>query len=195
MISITFDLSAFENRAKDIGGAVDQVPFALAGAMNDAVKNARTVLVTRTWPGHVTVRNKSFIGAALRTEFANKKQLKVAVFDNLSRGHLDLHAKGGTKQAKGRLAIPTSRVKRGSSGVVKSQRPTALKRAVLKGGLLFQAEGKGKSSRLRLMFKLQPTAKIKKDVPFREDFETAMGEGVRTAFGPVMRRAMASRRP
>lgn len=194
MISLTFNLGAFEQRAKELGASIDQVPFALSGALNDAAKGARQILITHTWPGHVTVRNKNFIGAALRTEFANKRSLKVAIYDSLQRGSLALHAKGGTKQARGRLAVPTARVTRGSSGVVKSQRPQALKRSVLKGNLLFQAVGRGKNSKLQLMFKLQPTARIKADVPFEADFRSAMADGVRTAFGPAMAKAMATRR-
>jgi hypothetical protein len=191
---LEIDLSSFERAARNMGGAIDQVPFALANAMNGAAFEARSKLIGDTWPKHVTVRNKSFMRAALRVEPANKTHLSVAVVDTLKRGHLKLHAKGGTKQAKGRLAIPTKRVVRGSSGVRKSQLPRNLKRAIIKGNLIFQEEGRGKKRKLRLMYALKPSARIRKDVPFYEDFATVMRREVAARFPGAIAKAMRSRR-
>lgn len=191
---LTLDLTALERRARDFGAAIDQVPFAISTALNDAAKITRSKLITETWPGHVQVRNRGFIRAALSTEFASKRSLSVAIFDKLGRAHLTQHVKGGTKSAKGRLAIPTARVRRGSSGVVRSQRPSNLKRSVLKGNLLFQAVGSGKNSRLRLMFKLQPTARIKADVPFDSDFVASMRSEINRALPGAVLKAMRTRR-
>ena len=118
----------------------------------------------------------------------------MSVFDILNRAHLKAHAKGGIKQARGRLAIPTREVARGSSGVRASQRPGALKRKVVKGNLVFQAVGRGKASRLKLMYKLAPSAKIKADVPFFQDFDRFMAEEARLAFPQAMAKAMRTRR-
>lgn len=191
---LNFDMREFGARSRTLSGALDQIPFALANAMNDGVKAARTFLVTNTWPTHVDVRNSRFIGAALRTNFATKGNLAVEIFDALGRGHLALHAKGGVKPSRSRLAIPTSRVARGASGVRASQRPANLKRKVVKKGLIFQAVGRGKASRLELMFKLAPSARIKKAVPFAEDFGRVMMRETRAAFPARLRQAMATRR-
>jgi hypothetical protein len=64
----------------------------------------------------------------------------------------------------------------------------------VKGGLIFQAVGKGKASRLQLMFKLQPTNQVKADVPFRRDFQRFMVEEVRREFPKAMMKAMRTRR-
>ena len=48
---IQFDVTACERRAWELGGALDQVPFALAGALTDAAFIARRHLVEQTWPG------------------------------------------------------------------------------------------------------------------------------------------------
>lgn len=196
MISVSLNLRDFERRAHEIGANVDQVPFALAGALNTAAFDARTVLVQDTWPTHVTVRKPSFITAALRVEPATKAHLSVSITDAAihGRGHLNLHAHGGIKRSKGRLAIPTKAVRRGPSGVVRSQRPANLARKVVKGGLIFQETGRGKRKKLRLMFKLQPSARQPKDVPFVEAFQHAMRNGIRTSFLEALAKAMRSRR-
>jgi hypothetical protein len=191
---LTLDLSDFERKAREIGGAIDQVPFALANAMTTGAFKVRDALITETWPKAVTVRNRSFLRAALRVEPARKDHLTVAIVDALGRGHLGLHARGGVKKAKGRLAIPTARVAKGASGVRKGQLPRNLKRAVVKGGLIFQAEGKGKNSHLRLMYRLRPMAKIKQDVPFVADFTRYFIAEAHRAFPATMAKAMKTRR-
>lgn len=75
-----------------------------------------------------------------------------------------------------------------------SQRPGAMKRKVVKGNLIFQAEGHGKATRLRLMFKLTSSAKIKPDVPFFRDFDRYMIDEARAAFPHAMAKAMRTRR-
>ena len=196
MFDLKIDSTMFERQAQAISSRIDQLPFALSRAMNVAVKDARQVLVNRTWPESVSVRNPSFLNAALRMEFATKGNLSVAITDaGLSgRAHLALHADGGTKTSKGRLAIPTNAVRKGASGVVASQLPSVLKRKVVKGGLIFQAYGRGKNSHLRLMYKLQSSASQPADVPFRSDFADAMLDGVRTSFPEAFRRALRTAR-
>ena len=191
---LTIDLSAFERRARELDGQIDQVPFALSKAMNQAARETRQKLISETWPRAVTVRKPNFLRAALMTEWATKANLTVAIVDVLDRAHLSLHAKGGTKQGKGRIAVPTAAVRRGASGVARADRPRNIKRVIVRGNLIFRAEGRGKASRLRLMFKLIPNARIKKDVPFIADFERLMTQSIRDAFPDAMAKAMASRR-
>lgn len=194
MIGLQIDFSAFERRANEMHAQIDQLPFAIATTMNDAAKATRTELVEQVWPKAVTVRNRTFMRAALRIEFAAKASLSVSIFDTLGRGHLALHAKGGTKLAKGKLAIPTSAIPRGAGGVRQSMRPRSLTRSVRKGDLIFQASGKGKNQRLRLMYKLAPSAKIKADVPFLEEFRARMLDKIDRGLPVALARAMASRR-
>jgi hypothetical protein len=104
----------------------------------------------------------------------------------------NFNAVGGTKHARGSLAIPTKRVRRGAHGVVPSQRPKALARAVKKGNLIFQAVGR--KGKLALMYVLRPFAQIKKDVPFYEDFAASMQREIMKRFPDAIAKAMATRR-
>lgn len=209
---LSLDLSEFERKARTIGGALDQVPFALAGALNDALFKARDHLINQTWPNSVTVRNPSFIRAALQVEKATKANLSGAIVDRLGRASLKLHAKGGTKQARGRLAIPSTQVKgqRGAKGVPKRLRPAQLPNTFRKGDAIFQRVGwqpKGNKlsrrragtaapdkRRVQLMYTLKRAAQMRKDVPFIEDFNRVVLAEVRRSFPARMARAMATRR-
>lgn len=196
MIDLKLDMSQFQRAALNAGGAIDQVPFALSKALNDAVKVTRDYLITETWPRSVEVRNQQFMRASLRMEFSDKRNLSVSIRDVLGHGNLELHAKGGAKRVVGRAAMPTPAAKahRGARGIQFNYRPMSLRRAVLKGNLLFQAVGRGKNSKLQLMYKLVRSVTVKKDVPFHEDFATVMRREVSRAFPIAMQRAMSTRR-
>jgi hypothetical protein len=194
---IEFDMSAFERRAKELRADIEQVPYALALAMNQAAKNTRQVLVKDTWPTHVTQRNSNFIGRALRTNFASKRNLQVEIFDSLGRAHLKLHDTGGDKSAKGRFAIPvTGQIKRTSKGVAKSKTPHALVLNTPKRALRITEKGifVGKGGRLTLMYSFKRSTQQPADVPFDQEFRDAMTVELRTSFPAALSKAMASRR-
>lgn len=207
---LTFDFRDFERAAKRLDAVADQIPFALARAMNDALAVARTEIIEQTWPKHVSVRNKSFIGAALRREYAKKGTLRVAIVESgpaAGRGSLSLHADGGTKRARtNNLAIPSAKLasRRTGKGVPKGMRPAVLPNSFKKGDVIYQRTGKytkaGKRSAakdtrgLKLMYTLKPSAPIKADVPFQADFDRVMTREVWRSFGPRIQAAMASRR-
>ncbi|GGC70663.1 hypothetical protein [Chelatococcus reniformis] len=199
MIDVKFDLRDFERMARQLGAAADQVPFALAGALNDALFKTRTKLISETWPQHVTVRNAGFMRGALRIEKATKGNLRGEINSSGvgDRGHLRLHATGGIKRAQGALAIPDpAKVRRGAKGVSKNQRPRALPNSFRKGEVIYQrlVAKKRKTGGLRLMYVLKPQATIKKDVPFYEDFRRSMIAEVHAAFPGAMAKAMRTRR-
>lgn len=210
---LTFDTRDFERAARNFAATLDQVPFALAGAMNDAVEFARSELIGETWPNNVTVRNKSFLNAALTTRGnrATKTNLRVAIDDRLGRASLPLHAEGGEKRPRGAaIAVPLPAVagRRGAGGVPKGLRPRALPNSFVKNGVIYQRTGSyhkagskkagggtaqdGRS--IRPMYKLAPTVEIRPDVPFESAFERAMWIGITRSFGPRLAAAMASRR-
>ena len=210
MGGLSLDMRDFERAARDFGAILDQVPFALAGAMNDALDDAYAELTTRTWPESITARNPSFIRAALTTRGnrATKGNLRVAIEDKLGRASLSLHAEGGEKLPKGKaLAVPSARIAgaRGRSGVPKGLRPRAIPNSFVKGNAIYQrigkyekagpGKGKGYDGRgLVLMYTLAPEAAIRPDVPFEPDFERAFRSGIERAFGPRLQAAMAKRR-
>lgn len=210
MISLNLNLSEFQRKAREMQAAQDQVPFALSQALNRAALNTRQVLIQETWPRYVQVRDRNFLRNALRVEMSSKRSLSVTV-TNVgasagNRGHLALHADGGTKQARGRLAMPDRKIlgNRGSKGMPARLRPKGIPNSFLKGGVLYQRTGSYKSGRggkpgaddrgLRLMYTLKPSASIKGDVPFRSEFRREMLREIRGQFGVAMRQAMMTKR-
>lgn len=200
---VRFDMSGFERAAAGIGLIQDEVPFALANAMTRAAFKTKDALARDTWPKHVTVRNNNFLRASLDVEpalardFRSGGTMKAEIFDAL--GHVDLKrlTLGGVKTGKSgpNIAIPTKRVQRTGSGAIRSnQKPRALKRTVRKGNLIFQAEGKGKNSKLRLMYAVRSRARIQPEVPFYSDFDRLYRAELYKAFPQAVRNVMKRNR-
>jgi hypothetical protein len=195
MIDLKLDLRDFTRAADRLAARIDQVPYALARAMNDAARETRKRLISETWPRHVTQRNTGFIRASLQTEWASKYNLTVSIYDKLNHGNLALHATGGTRTARGgRLAIPQGMIRRTSRGVSKAQTPGAIIARTPKRALRITPTGIfiGEHGRLRLAYKLQPSAQIKKDVPFKADFRKFFREEIDRAFPIRLAEAMRS---
>ncbi|MBL4791325.1 MAG: hypothetical protein JKY60_20535 [Kordiimonadaceae bacterium] len=86
-----------------------QVPFALAGAINDTAFDIRQALVDEWNLTFPKSRNKGFARAAFRVSKARKTNLTGFVFDTIGTGIVLRHAEGGTKRPRGGsqvLAIP-----------------------------------------------------------------------------------------
>jgi hypothetical protein len=205
MFEIKFDISDFERQAQRIGGALDQVPFALSQSLFEAATNTKNLLTQDTWPRHVHARNSSFLGWALGISSPSKSNLVVEIYDRRGFDFLKRLETGGIKQAKKgvNLAIPTSNVRIGARGVAKGQRPRDLSNSFVanikgRGPAIFQrTPGKGKKNKrgkLKLMYVLKPSVQIGAMVPFEEDFAESMRNELRTSFASAMSRAMKSRR-
>jgi hypothetical protein len=188
---LKLDLKDFERKARDLGAAIDQVPYALKNVMNDAAFGARLHLADDIWPGHVMVRSKNFMRAALRVDKATKGKLEVAVYDSLGRANLKKHATGGTKTARGQFAVPSKNVRVGPRGVVPSQRAKTLARSFRRGNLIFQRVGR---KGVRLMFSLVRSVRIKPDVPFYSAFSDYMRKEINAKFPDAIMKAMRTRR-
>lgn len=170
----------------------DQIPFALSGALTDAAFEHRKEQIDEIWPANMAVRNKRFIGAALRVEKASKTTLSVSIYDRLGRASLQQHARGGIKKARGRLAIPSEQIKRTSKGVSKRQRPAALtgKNIRVTQSGIFRAHG----GQLQRLYSFAPSAKIKQDFDFYPAFKSSMPALVHKFFPNRLRSAMRSAR-
>jgi tRNA A37 threonylcarbamoyladenosine synthetase subunit TsaC/SUA5/YrdC len=107
-MQIKFDLSAMQRVADRLKVAQDQVPFAMARALNDAAFETRRKLIEQTWPRAVTVRAPNFPAVALYVEKADKRNLAVAIVEQPTAVSLALHAEGGTKTPRKarRFAVP-----------------------------------------------------------------------------------------
>jgi hypothetical protein len=194
MFKVEIDYLNAQQVAASLGAAADQVPYALALALNRSAEVTRNLLIRQTWPGAVHQRNTSFIAASLTTKEsrANKQSLSVEIYDKLDRGNLLMQAKGGLKTPRGaNIAIPASDVPRGAHGVPKRLRPKNLQAAVRKKDALFQRDGKG---RLKLIYTLKHSARIPKRVPFFQDFEASMRRELLRTLPLAVEKAMRTRR-
>ncbi|GJD52479.1 hypothetical protein OPKNFCMD_5245 [Methylobacterium crusticola] len=191
---LTFDFSDCARVARNLGLIERELPFAMSKALNEAAKKTREHLVGDVWPSHVKMKNKSFVNASLRVEpskasdFRAGRAMAVAVYDRLMHVNMNRLEKGGIKTARGgKVAIPTARVGRGAGGAVRqNQKPRNLRRSVRKGDLIFQANGRGKNSRLTLMYKLQAATRIRPAVPWHAEFNKTMRDEMRVAFPRVV---------
>jgi hypothetical protein len=195
MFKVEIDYLNAQQVAQSLGAAADQVPYAIALALNRSAEVTRTLLIRQTWPGAIHARNASFIGASLTTREAraSKSSLSVEIYDKLNRGNLQLQAKGGSRvpRTSGTLAIPASDITRTAHGVPKRLRPKNLKTAVRKGNLLFARDGKG---RLKLLYALKPATRVPKRVPFYEDFYASMARELKRTLPMAVEKAMRTRR-
>ena len=195
---LTFDMRDFQRMARGLKAFESQVPFALSNAMTHAAFRTRELLITDTWPKAVDVRNRVFLRRSLRIMKARKTALRVAIFDDLNRDILLIHAKGGVKRPLKRgLAIPPGgTVSRGPRGVPKSERPKALLARTPKRALRVTSRGifVGLGGRLHLRYAFKTEAQVKPDVPFLADFEHYMRREIRPAFVKSIRKAMKTAR-
>ena len=193
-IRFEMDFAEVERVAQSMGAAADQIPFAIATALNRSADVTRNLLIRSTWPSHIKQRNPSFIAASLTTREARatKGSLAVEIYDRLRRGNLYEHAKGGVRVPRGgRLAVPVSNVPRGSRGVPQSLRPRKLANAVRIKDALYTRDSKG---RLKLVYVLKSATKIPKRVPFYEDYAASMAREMRRTLPLAVAHAMATRR-
>lgn len=195
MLRLEFDFKQLERQSLALGAAADQIPFALATAMNRSADVTRNFLIKHTWPTAIKQRNASFIAASLTTRDAraNKRSLSVEIYDRLDRGNLKLQALGGVRAPKGggNLAIPASTITRTSRGVPTRLRPKNLKNAFKRKGLLMVRDKKG---RAKLVYTLKPTTKVPKRVPFYTDFAESMRREMTRNLPLAIKHAMATRR-
>jgi hypothetical protein len=195
VFKIEIDYSEVEAMAKRLDATADQIPFAMALAMNRSADVTRRLLVQMTWPQHIQARNASFISASLTTRDAraSKGTLSVEIYDKLNRGNLVMQSKGGTRSPLGgsNLAVPSSAITRTSRGVPQRFRPKNMPTAVRKGDVLYAKDKKGK---LTLMYVLKHQTRIPKRVPFYEDYESSMRRELNRTIPLAFEQAMRTRR-
>lgn len=153
-----------------------RIPWSTKEALNDTIGGGRKRIVERTWPRSVTVRNRRFMGTAMRREFATIRKPKAALFDRLGRGFLTLQAEGGTKRPAGaHIAVPLRKVRRTAAGrVPKGQQPSAvLRRRNAFIGTVKSANPAiithTAAGGLNLLYTLVRSARVRKSFRFYED--------------------------
>ena len=205
-MSVLDNIAQVQKRLTDIERR--QIPFATAGAINDTLFDIRKQIVGVTAPRAFDIRNKRFLSAAIRVKKASKRNLVGEVFDHLGRGHLGLHARGGTLMPRGRhLAIPGRDIenKRTAGGAIrKALRPrtvlskSAKRRAFVttfKSGQQAIVRRKGKKRQpLQVLYLLEPRARIRKTFPFHADAERVARAQFKRHFNRRLRQALRTAR-
>lgn len=108
----------------------------------------------------------------IKIQPATRDRLQAAV--QTRADWLEIHETGGTRRPKRKaLAIPTDNVRRNKRQLIpRSQRPRNLARSFVietqSGPVLFVRTGKGKRSKIRALYSLEPQAKIKRQSTFYE---------------------------
>ena len=139
MKELTFDLRDVTRVTRNLERFANQVPFAMAGALNASAEIGRRTVIEVTWPGHVDVRDPNFMKAALTSkgERATKRRLRVVVYDRIGRANLVMHEVGGTRVPRpAHLAVPVDAVaaKRRSKGIPQALRPRNLANSFVTDG-------------------------------------------------------------
>ena len=196
MIHVEIDMREFTRKAQQMGVfATDQMPYAISKTLNDTMfQDTRPQIIGPTWSGAFHVRRANFARVSINIEKASKGKWSAGVFDSLGRGHLQKHARGGTKQARGQLAIPNQgRVRLTGRG--KSPKPRSLdaripRRAlrVLPGRGIFE----GRGGRLHAWFWFRPSAHLDKRFRFYEDFQRTAVNGIARRFPANLQHAVAT---
>lgn len=174
-VSVRSNISAVSKAIDAFGKR--QIPFATSQALNDTAFAVRKEIVERTYPDSFTVRNSRFASAMFRVGKASKRNLVATVSDVLGRDYMVNQAKGGIKRPRGRnIAIPSREIKRTGTGKVpKAKQPRNLLngkgyRTTLRSGqpVIAEKTGRGSAKRQRILYLLEPTARIPKRFPFYE---------------------------
>lgn len=199
-MEVVLDFSDFRRKAHQMGiFAEQQLPFAIANTLNLAMLGpggAREHIVRTVFPSSFDVHNHNFARAAFNVKKASKGDLSVELFDRLKRGHLEKHAQGGTKSARGSLAMPNwrgGRIKRTAAGskprprLIKVKNPRRALR-VVKGKGIFVGEG----GRLHALYWFRRQGRLEKRFPFYEAFARVAKRQVEFHFPQQIQQALNS---
>lgn len=185
--------------AQLVGAETRQVPFAISKTLNALAFEARQHVVNVTGPRDFDLRNRRFLGVALRVDPARKDRLEARIFDRLGREYLRTQAEGGEKMPRGTmLAIPAKAIKgsRGASGIPKRLRPRnlagAFKLKTRDGEYL--ARRTGRANRLEVVYLLERKAKIPQRFRAYEDAETLVRQRANAVFAEQLAKALATAR-
>lgn len=156
---VRVESKAVERSFRDIGRS--QMPFAISGAINDALFRGRRFTLAywrRTFPRR---KNDRFPGVVVRVRTATKRRLSGAIFDSRGLALMGIQIAGGTRRPEGggELLVPTENVSFTRTG---RPRRSATRNLIRINDTLFQRVGRGRNKTLRAMFHLARSARIKR---------------------------------
>ncbi len=193
-VDITSDIDVVIKKVGDFFRR--EIPFTIAGSMNDTMFDVRRRVVGSTYPKAFKVRNKTFPRILWRVEkiatggqysplpafkAGSISQMEVVLRQQLDRGYMQDHVEGGTKfprgsmiavPAKGKgLRLQTGRIgKRSKPRTITNRRDTFLMND--KSGQK-RYIAKRSAGRLEVLYTFTPQARIKPTFRFYSDaFDT-----------------------
>lgn len=219
MIQITVDTKAFSEAMDNF--QKNQLPFALKNTLNYTALDFQKAERDRI-AQNFTLRRPDFILNTVKIErgdFATKEKLEVIVSIDPTRDLLAKFEDGGVKESRnpqGSVAIPVDARINKNDIITPSNRPKAfqlqtvntkggyliakgLKRVFLiKGpdgkGEIFQRVGKGKTSRLKLLYDLTKRVPIPKALGFMGTAEATVNDRLQRNFDVAFADAMRTAR-
>jgi hypothetical protein len=178
-----------------------QVTFALAATLTAVAREAQAASVASI-ESTFTVRNnwdKPSNAMGIKALAATKDDLTAAVATRADWLHEEARVKQPQRPG-GELAIPTANVRRSKRDIIqRSQRPKALgaKAFVVKtrnGPVLAYRRGRGKNKQLVFLYRLKPSARIRKQSTLVEPTVRVFERRFGTIFEQQLRKAMATAR-
>lgn len=184
-----------------LGNFAGQVPFALASALTKTAKQGQDAVIQNLQDTFTLRTNwyKPSNAIGIRITPA-KKNDQVAEVRSAAKFLLP-HVEGKDKIPFGKfLAIPTDNVRRNKRRLIPNpQRPKNLKNSfilTLKSGLKVLAVrvGKGRRSTIRIMYLLEPKARLKKAEVFFEPVQKVVKENFENNFNESIKKAIKTAR-
>ena len=200
-----------------------QIPFAVRGAVNRSLFDARKMITKVTWPKAVTVRNRNFINAVMNVNTVNVEQAKMwgagllpvmtgslndkaTVGKGGDRPWLRSHAEGGVKEParSASLAVPSGEMQgylRAPTGKVRKRNKP--RQIVERKGFFEVGVGQKKLILRRTRGEKKPTlvftigikeATIRKSFRFHEDSRKVVLRVFPGHFNTEFKRALMPRR-
>ena len=196
-IELTFDAMPLRRMLSKL--VRDQVPFAIALALNDVAFEARREVV-RKLPEHFTVRS-THPGKGMRVQKA-RKRTPVAVVGSV-RPYMRSQALGSTErpQSSGTIAVPVGARPSPEAKTTRGKWPGAMLRkrgyyvAPTRSGVPGVWRRRGKRKPPELMWMFVKEVKIEPRWPLGEDVSVAVRKAWPKAAEAALRRAIATAKP
>ena len=190
---ITFQYDDLKKLDTMLDDAPARVAAALAEDLVSSAFAARTAIIQEA-PFWWHERSSGFLRNSLHLgPYAQAGDLQQSIFASILGGKLLLHETGGTITPTNAqsIVIPiTGGPTQTAHGIRPDQKPKALANSFRRGDIIYQRQGKGKGSRIKAMYKLQPSVQLPKDTHFNDVFETTIREEMSRNFAASMIRAI-----
>lgn len=210
-VSLSVDPFPITDLLKNMRKFKDQIPFAESRALNSMTLKIQAFEVKRM-PRVFRIRKnwaKAGTKFGVKAKFSNKRNLEVSIFSKAP--WLKQQEEGGTKRGtqktplvgKNKLLMPSKEIRKKKSRLIPKRFSPAKLLAKPKknrvffvdtpgGGLILQRKGKGKSSKVRVLFFVEDQARIPAILKFEASGERIAKKIYPREFQVAIKKAMAT---